>query len=169
MSTLAEPLLMYLREHKENRGTMANLRCVLIDSKRQRAWPFLARFKGIGEDFRALTVQYIAGFYATHPNENTDRDFGDSCRCLMDGDERQKITTSGEVGPVSRRFQHLLAAEGEEVFSRTLRFVMRCKSQDVSIDYQRLFDDLMQWQYYPESVRTRWARSFWAPREEEGS
>jgi CRISPR type I-E-associated protein CasB/Cse2 len=87
----------------------------------------------------------------------------------MDCEELKKIATAGEVGPISRRFQHLLAAEGEEVFSRTLRFVMRCKSQDVSIDYQRLFDDLMQWQYYPESVRTRWARSFWAPREEEGS
>jgi len=167
MSTLAESLLGELRKHKDNRGVMANLRCALVDSKRQRAWPLLARFHGIGEDFRALTVQYVAGFYATHPNDCDGKDFGYSCRCLVDEEELKKIANAAEVGPVSRRFQHLLAAAGEEIFSRTLRFVMRCKAKDVSIDYLQLFNDLIQWQDSPESVRTRWARSFWAPREEE--
>lgn len=168
MSTSAESLLGELRKHKDNGGVMANLRCALVESKRQRAWPLLARFNGIGEDFRALTVQYVSGFYAMHPNDYVGKDFGFSCRCLADEEELKKITNAGEVGPVSRRFQHLLAAEGEEIFTRTLRFVMRCKAKDVSIDYLRLFNDLIQWQDYPDSVRTRWARSFWAPREEEG-
>jgi CRISPR system Cascade subunit CasB len=168
MGSLSQSLLEFLRERRGDRGAMANLRCALVESKRHRAWPLLARFRGIGDDFSALAVQYLAGFYATHPQEEgMEGNFGETCRRLLSDDERQKAHSSGEPGPISRRFQHLLAAQGEEVFSRVLRLVVRAKAEGVPVNYGQLFDDLMQWRLYPETIRVRWARSFWASMAEE--
>jgi len=167
METSSYRLLEFLRRQKENRGLMANLRCALVESKRRRAWPALASYEGIGDDFKALTIQHVAGFFAIHPKDDLNAgNFGDSCRQLMDEEERQKLV-EGDVGPFSRRFQHLLAAAGEEIFGRVMRLLMRCKSEEIPINYAQLLYDLSRWQYASDSVRTQWATSFWAPREED--
>jgi len=167
METSSSRLLDFLRRQKENRGLMANLRCALVENKRRRIWPTLAYYEGIGNDFKALTIQYVAGFFATHPKEDPNAgNFGYSCRQLMNEEERQKLM-EGDVGPLSRRFQHLLAAEGDEVFGRVMRLLLRCKSEGIPINYARLLYDLSRWQYGTDSVRTQWATSFWTPREEE--
>ena len=162
-------LLEFLRARSNDRGLMADLRCALGESKRHRAWPVLAAFGGIGDerDWRAMCVQTIAGLFALHPRETAEDDFGTTCRALLSNDERQKLHDARDIGPISRRFQHLLAADGEEVFGRVVRLVMRAKSEEVPINYGRLHDDLMKWQYSPEAVRVRWAKSFWVPHVEE--
>lgn len=162
MPNASQPLLDFLREHRDDRGAMASLRCALVDAKRYRAWPLLARFHGIGSDFRALAVQLVAGLYASHPDECDNGDLGSTCRAFLSDDERLMIDSKGEPGPVSRRMQHLLAAEGEEVFLRVLRLVLRAKGEGVPVNYGRLFEDLLQWRYDPDAVRVRWARGFWA-------
>lgn len=166
METSSDSFLGFLRRQKENRGLMANLRCALVESKRRRSWPALACYEGIGDDFRPLVIQHVAGFFATHPNDDPNAgNFGDSCRRLMKDEERQALSEGG-VGPLSRRFQHLLAAEGEEIFGRVMRLLLRCKSDEISINYAKLLHDLLHWQYAADTVCSRWAKSFWAPREE---
>jgi CRISPR system Cascade subunit CasB len=157
-------LLAFLRGHRDDRGAMASLRCALVDGKRHRAWPLLARFHGIGSDFRALAVQLVAGLYASHPEECDQGDLGSTCRAFLSDDERLMIS-KGEPGPVSRRMQHLLAAEGEEVLQRVVRLVLRAKAASVPVNYGRLLEDLMQWHDDPQAVRVRWARNFWVVRE----
>ena len=44
----AARLLAYLRQRKNDRGAMADLRCALNPTKLPRAWPLLARVGGIG-------------------------------------------------------------------------------------------------------------------------
>lgn len=160
-------LLDFLRARANDRGLLADLRCALVESKRHRAWPVLAAFSGVGDDWKALCVQTVAGLYAMHPKETAQGDFGTTCRALLSDDERQNLHDAREVGPLSRRFQHLLAAEREEVFERVTRLVMRAKTEEAPVNYERLYDDLMKWQYNPESVRVRWAKSFWVPYVEE--
>jgi CRISPR system Cascade subunit CasB len=168
MGNLPEALMKFLKKRKDDRGTIANLRCGLVESKRHRAWPLLAWCNGIGNDYRALTIQHFAGFFATHPEDDpATGNFGGTCRQLMDSDELDRIALTAEVGPLSRRFQHLIAADGEEIFPRVLRFVLRCKAKNISINYMQLFNDLKQWEYSPEAVRTRWAKSFWASETED--
>lgn len=160
-------VLEFLRARSSDRGLLADLRCALVESKRHRAWPVLAAFGGVGDDWRALNVQTVAGLYAMHPKEKAEGDFGTTCRALLSEDERQKLHDAREVGPLSRRFQHLLAADREEVFDRVTRLVMRAKSAEVAVNYDGLFEDLKKWQYNPEAVRVRWAKSFWVPNVEE--
>jgi CRISPR system Cascade subunit CasB len=166
MDRSSENLLEFLRRHQGDRGIMANLRCALVENKRRRAWPILACHGGIGDDFKALTVQYLAGFFASHPKECHEGNFGHSCFQLMDDEERRALAEGG-VGPLSRRFQHLLASEAEEIFGRVMRLLMRCKSKEISINYSQLFQDLSRWQYMPDTIRNNWARSFWAPKAED--
>jgi CRISPR type I-E-associated protein CasB/Cse2 len=60
-----------------------------------------------------------------------------------------------------------LAAEGEEIFTRAVRFVLRAKAEDFPLNYKSLSKDLLDWQTRPDAVRTRWAKSFWTPEAEE--
>lgn len=160
-------LLNFLRARSNDRGLLADLRCALVESKRHRAWPALAAFGGVGDDWKARCVQTVAGLYALHPKEAREGNFGTSCRALIGDDERLKLDESREVGPLARRFQHLLAADREEVFDRVIRLVMRAKSAEVPVNYQCLYDDLAKWQYNPEIVRVQWAKQFWVPNVEE--
>lgn len=158
-----EGLLKFLRSRKEDRGFMANLRCALVDSKQHRAWPYVANFGGIGEKHCNKVVQIVAGLYATQPKEAQEGDFGAMCRNLLDDDERQKLNQAEGIGPVSRRFQHLLAADGDEIFDRVVRLVLRAKAKDISVNYEQLYKDLLDWEYHADRVRVRWAQSFWTP------
>lgn len=165
----AEKLLEFLKRKSEDRGVMADLRCALVDGKRHRAWPYLGRIGGIGDSHAERAVQTIAGLYATHPKPTDEGDFGTMCRKLLSDDERKKLDTAEGVGPITRRFQHVLAAEGEEIFDRVVRFVLRAKAEEISVNYAELFEKLRYWQW-PDSadrVRADWARSFWAPTAEE--
>jgi len=165
----AEKLLKFLGDRSEDRGVMADLRCALVEGKRHRAWPYLGYVGGIGDKYSERAVQTIAGLYATHPNAIHEGDFGAMCRKLLGDEERKKLDTAEGVGPITRRFQHLLAAEGEEIFDRIVRFVLRAKTEEIPVNYMELFEKLHYWQW-PDSadrVRAEWARSFWTPAAEE--
>lgn len=163
-----DALFAYLDRHRDDRGLMAMLRSALAPAKRQHAWPILARFGGLdANEHRARTVQTVAGLYALHPPTGeagaTAGNLGELCRRLLGDDEKAALETAEGVGPISRRFQHLLAADGEEIFERVLRFVLRAKAEGIAIDYRQLYEDLWDWQYNADRVRLRWARSFWTP------
>lgn len=151
-------LLERLDRFKDNRGMMANLRCILVNSKKHRAWPVLHRLGVRVEDEIAA---FIAGLYATHPDVSSNGDFGKTCKVI----ERQRDEKSGDdskLTPTERRFQHLLSAEpGEELRQRTLRMVLMAKAQGVPVNYEQLLQDMKGWQW--GEVKTKWAASYWAP------
>ena len=140
----AEKLLKFLSDRSEDRGTMADLRCALVDGKRHRAWPYLGYVGGIGDKYTERAVQTIVGLYATHPKTTEEADFGAMCRKLLGDEERKKLDTAEGVGPITRRFQHLLAAEGEEIFDRVVRFVIRAKAEEIPVNYMELFEKLSE-------------------------
>lgn len=154
-------LVQWLRTQKERRGVLAQLRCGIVSGKQQRAWPLLARFDGI-EGHKGEVVRTIAALYAAHPDESASGSMGSVCRRLRSGDERPD---DEKPGPMSMRFQHLLAAETAEVCSRVVRLILRAKAQGVPVNYTQLQEDLLQWQAPQKRryVQERWAQQFWAP------
>lgn len=53
-------LLERLRKHKDDRGMMANLRCILVENKKHRAWPVLNRLGvPINDDVSAFMPDYL--------------------------------------------------------------------------------------------------------------
>jgi CRISPR system Cascade subunit CasB len=148
-------LLERLRKYKDDRGMMANLRCILVDNKKHRAWPALNRLGvAIDNDVSA----YVAGLFATHPEEMTTGNFGATCKAIevRRGDKR---SDDSKLTSTERRFQHLLTAEkGDELQGRVLRMVLMAKSQGVPVNYEKLETDLKFWS---DRTKTEWATTFW--------
>ncbi len=148
-------LLESLRKHKDDRGMMANLRCVLVDIKKHRAWPVLNR---LGVEIDDDVSAYVAGLFATHPEEILTGNFGTTCKTieLRRGDKR---SDDNKLTSTERRFQHLLTAEkGAELNGRILRIILMAKSQSVPINYAKLETDLKFWS---DRTKTEWATAFW--------
>jgi CRISPR system Cascade subunit CasB len=136
---------------------MANLRCVLVDNKKHRAWPVLNRIGvNVTNDVDAL----IAGLFATHPEETQIGNFGTTCK-VIESRRDDKRSDDNKLTPTERRFQHLLSAErGDELYQRVMRMVLMAKSQGVSVNYEQLATDLRRW---TDRTKTEWAAAFWAP------
>ena len=152
MSSLLERLVKF----KENRGMMANLRCILVSNKKHRAWPVLHRLGvQVDDDISA----FVAGLYATHPDVCSNKNFGTTCKAI----ERQRGDKSGDdakLTPTERRFQHLLSAEpGEELRQRVMRMILLAKAQSVPVNYEKLLLDMRYWN---ERTKTDWATAYWA-------
>ena len=160
-------LLDYLQNLKarDDRGAFADLRCALTESRKHRAWPLLAPFGGIGEGHAARVVQTIAGLFAHYPLIMNNGNLGDTCRGLMSDDEWSEYLGERKAGPMTRRFQYLLAADRDEVCGRVARIVLYAKSKDVPVNFKQLHTDLFYWS---DVVRVRWAKSFWQAEEEGG-
>ena len=144
-----------MRRFKDDRGLMANLRCILVDSKKHRAWPALNR---IGIKIDDEISSYIVGLYATHPEEAGAGNFGSTCKSV---EQKRDLKPSdhSKLTPTERRFQHLLSAErGQELKNRVLRMILLAKSQDVPVNYEKLATDLCFW---GDRTKTEWAAAFW--------
>jgi len=136
-------LLNYLRQLREDRGAMADLRRALSPTQRHRAWPLLARFGGI-DDPRYETV---AGLFAYHPDETSSGNLGTTCRRL-----------SGDHNTFEGRFRRLLACERNDICEHIRPVVLAARAKDIPVNYERLFADLFYWS---DAVKARWAAEFW--------
>ncbi len=144
---------------KEDRGAMANLRSILVESKKHRAWPVLSRL-GINIDDSAWP--WVAGLFATHPEVALTTNFGSTCRAIM-ANRDENVGDDNKMTPTERRFQHLLAAErGKELQDRILRMVLLAKAQGVPVNYEKLAADMKYWN---DRTRTEWAQAFWGQSE----
>ena len=146
---LAARLLAHLRQLKNDRGAMADLRCVLNPTKRPRAWPLLGRF-GIGNP----RVETVAGLFAYHPDETHTGNLGTTCL-------RLKLQNES----FDARFRRLLTCDREEICERLRPVVLAAKAKGIPVNYEELFADLWYW---GGRVKERWAREYWgAPQAEE--
>ncbi|MGB3999160.1 MAG: type I-E CRISPR-associated protein Cse2/CasB [Desulfomonilia bacterium] len=148
-------LLERLQKCKDDRGMMANLRCVLVKNKRHRAWPALNRLGvAIDDEIQA----FIAGLFASHPEIAGTGNLGNTCKSI-EQQRNEKRGDDNKLTPTERRFQHLLAAErGEELYQRVFRMVLMAKAQGISVNYEQLETDLRFW---GDRIKTEWAAAFW--------
>src|SRR5208337_2707502 len=154
-----------LRRYADDRGMMANLRCILVDTKKHRAWPVLNR---IGVNVMNNEDALVAGLFATHQEESQVGNFGATCKSI-EYRRGEKPGDDNKLTATERRFQHLLAAEkGDELYQRVTRLVLMAKSQGVPVNYEQLATDLRRWN---DRTKTEWAAAFWthgsAPASEE--
>lgn len=146
---LAARFLKHLRQFKNERGTMADLRRALNPTQRHRAWPLLAQFGGIDDP----RLETIAGLFGYHPEETSNGNLGTTCRRL-----------SSEHNTFDGRFRRLLACDRDEICDHIRPVVLAAKAKGIPVNYEQLFADLFYWS---DNVKARWAAEFWsAPAEE---
>ncbi len=143
-------LLAYLRQLKEDRGAMADLRRALTPAQRHRAWPLLARVGGIDES----RYEAIAGLFAYHPLETNSGNLGTTCRIL-----------SGDHNTFEGRFRRLLGCDRNDICKHIRPVVLAAKAKGLPVNYGQLFTDLFYWS---DAVKARWAAEFWGKPAEDG-
>jgi len=146
----AARLLAYLRQLRNDRGAMADLRCALNPSKLPRAWPLLGRVGGIGNP----RIEAVAGLFAYHPDETHNGNIGTTCHRL-----------AAENNSFDARFRRLLSCDRDEICERLRPVVLAARAKGIPVNYEELFADLCYW---GDNVKARWAREYWgAPEAEE--
>ena len=160
--TFTERFITYLQSMDRDRGKLATLRKGLIENQAQASWPLLSRFINFDSPYQTKALQTVAGLFAHHPKNASSGNFGSLCNQLLDSEEKQKIA-QGESGPISRHFQYALAANGEEIFPRVRRLVLRAKRDEISVNYIQLVKDLLGWQsaYKKDRIKLAWGKAFW--------
>lgn len=158
-------LMEFLLKNREDRGLLAALRQGLAQATEMRAWPYLARFGGIGQKADARAVRTVAGLFAHHPENCESGNMGDTCRELCRGTDEDPGKATDSPGPVGRKFGWLLAADKEEICGRTARIVLYAKSRGIPVNYARLQEDLTHW----PRAREAWADAFWAEGKADGT
>ena len=117
------------------------------------AWPVVA---GLGGDIGQPVFVAIAALFASHPEESSARNVGETCRRIAKGDGNE-IAESFE-----RRFRRLLACgEVPDVIEQLRSWVRLAASKNVGVNYESLFADLWNWPWYADDVRVKWALGFW--------
>jgi len=160
--TFADDFVKYLQGMVGDRGKMAALRKGLIENQAQVTWLLLARFLDFDRPYQMKTLQTVGGLFGHNQNNTNTGNFGNLCHQMLDEDEKQKIAR-GESGAISRHFQYALAAQGEEIFPRVRRLVMRAQKDEIPVNYVRLTDDLLGWQssYRRDRIKLEWGKEFW--------
>src|SRR5690242_4587134 len=105
-------LLERLRKCQDDRGMMANLRCILVDNKKHRAWPVLNRL-GVAID-KDIIPAFVAGLFASHSEGDSGSisNFGETCKRIEKarGEETSEFSSNAEgsrkrnLTPTERRF-----------------------------------------------------------------
>ncbi len=150
---------------KDNRGLMSDLRCALVKGKEHRSWPALHRLGiSLSEDSSCKFEALVVGLFATHPEVSNHGNFGQTCNSIWK--KRDSNTSEDKVSPTERRFQHLLAAERNEIGDRIIRFVQMAKANGIPINYDQLLKDL---RYWGPKIRRKWADSFWSIKSDDSS
>jgi CRISPR system Cascade subunit CasB len=140
----AARLLAYLRQLKNDRGAMADLRCALSPMQLPRAWPLLARVGGIGNP----RIEAVAGLFAYHPDEAHTGNLGSTCRRL-----------AAESNSFDGRFRRLLSCDRDEICERLRPVILAAKAKGIAVNYEELFADLCYW---GDNVKASWAREYWS-------
>ena len=159
--TFTESFVQYLQSMQNDRGKMAALRKGLIENQAEATWPLLSRFINFDKPYQIKALQTAAGLFAHHSNDMHTGNFGSLCYQLLSDDERDKIAR-GESGSITKHFQYALAANGDEIFARVKRLVLRAKRDDIAVNYVQLTDDLLNWNSYKKDrIKLAWGKEFW--------
>ena len=159
--TFAESFIQYLQAMQNDRGKMATLRKGLIENQAEATWPLLSRFINFDQPYQIKALQTAAGLFAHHSQDTDKGNFGSLCYQLLSDDERDKIA-KGESGSISQHFQYALAANGDEIFARVKRLVLRAKRDEIAVNYIQLTNDLLNWNSYKKAkIKRDWGKEFW--------
>ncbi|MDB4796783.1 type I-E CRISPR-associated protein Cse2/CasB [bacterium] len=146
-----------LRRISNDRGKLAALRRGLTSNPRLQvdAWPVVAN---LGGDISQPVYVAVAALFAEHQDQSQARNFGETCRSIA----LANSTDGKPSDSVERRFRRLLACvDAADVISQLRSWIRLAGSSGKGVNYESLFADLWNWQWYQDEIRVKWARSFW--------
>ena len=146
--------LKSLNKPPQNRAASAHLRRGLGKPPKtaMEMFPYLGRF--LSNDTKPNyenTVFIVAALFAYYPDaKNTSGNLGASLRELKENSDS-----------IEKRFVALLNAEAEDLPYYLRQIIGLLKSNDVAVNWERLFKDIQSWNSDKRFVQQKWAEQFW--------
>jgi CRISPR type I-E-associated protein CasB/Cse2 len=160
--SLIEGFLEYLRGHREDRGTMADLRHGFSEATEYRAWPHVAKWCDLSNDRSRRIMMTVAAGFAIHGKSVPGGNLGSVLRQIATGGGK------GQEGLATfdARFRRFLSCStAQEVCDHLPGVIRAAERKGVPMDFAQLHRDLTFWN---ERIKVEWARDYWgAPRDQE--
>lgn len=155
-STAEGRLISYLKnlEKRQDRAALAHLRRGLGKPPKtaMEMFPYLGQF--LSHDTKQNyenTVFIVAALFAYYSDaKHTKGNLGASLREL-----------SEKSDSIEKRFVALLNAEAEDLPYYLRQIIGLLKSNDVAVNWERLFKDVQYWNSDQRFVQQKWAEQFW--------
>lgn len=147
--------LISLHQHEE-RGALAQLRRAVnrTPAEARDAWRYV--IPRVVDERRRDDYFLVAGLFATHPC-SSGASLGSVFRRLDPGHEHEST---------EKRFAALLASRRADLSHHLATVIRLARSNDIPVDYERLFRDLKHWEHPGRFVQYRWAQEFWGRAED---
>jgi len=158
------PYVTYLEGLRDDRGALAALRRGLgqppgsVTDMYRYVVPWLPRETRPWQEDAYYT---IAALYALHPTPGGTGNVGDHFS--------RTRQAGGDDTATERRFTVLLAAHPDDLATYLRGAISYLRSQEVPVNWHRLFYDLLAWGHADRYVQKQWARSFWGRSQERES
>ncbi len=131
-------------------GALANLRRGLNDPT--AAYRYVLPYLNEEEQKFNLDIYCLIGcLFALHQKSAQVGNIGD----------HMKKAAGENVEATERRFTDLLRAHKEDLPDKLRQAISFLKSKDVSINWEQLRKDLLNWDHEDGFVQKNWARGFW--------
>ena len=146
----------HLDRRRDDRGIMANLRHGFSNATAYRAWPHVAGWGDLTNDWQRAILLTVAAGYATHGRTDSgDGNLGRTLRRLATGDGASNEALSSFDG----RFRRLLSCDDVRDLCALLPGILRAaERRGVGVDFVQLYRDLTYW---GERVKVAWAAAYW--------
>lgn len=147
-------LIMYLDKLIENRASLAAL-------KRSGCEPWndmdvvrlISRFSNNRGDWASKVPYIIAMLFSLNPSNGGKGDFGNSIK---------RLYSLQKTGGAEKRFLRLLDSQGDGLIENLRSLVRLCKDKRVSINWENLYFDLIDWENTSKKIPIKWAISFYS-------
>lgn len=151
----AEKLLAFLLKNKEDRGMMADLRCGFSSAKQHRAWPHIARFCALDQEWSRLPVQTVCAAFASQQENTAKGNLGTTMRNVAGGNKEGLATFEG-------RFRRLLTCDSQQEICERIPSVIRAaKAKGIPVNFRQLYCDICWWESDKYPPKLKWADAFW--------
>lgn len=157
---------VYDRKEKDH-GFRARMRRALSPTQAAQVWGDLVPFVDISKSGPRMFFTLLGASIALEKGTESGRDGLGRVLFLCSG-SAQKAGDSDD-GPNASRLRRLVACQSSESLCRNLKPLLtlirsRCPGQ---LDYVRLLDELLSFEYDDEKIKARWIKEFYAPFDKE--
>ena len=157
MSTLkesADKLLEFLYSNEKDRGVMADLRCGFSSAREYRAWPHIAAYCELDNDWSRIPVQTVCAAFATQPHTSNTGNLGTTLRNIAPSTDKEGLAS------FEGRFRRLLTCETKyELCQRVPQIIRAAKAKEVPVNHYQLYCDICRWEKW--NVKIQWAAAYW--------
>lgn len=164
-STFSEDFFKYLQKRSESDTSVVGTlrRSLMLDPGTDcRAFPLVERWTSDGSNSdcprkdnpgRRYAIYLAAGLWSLTSRQNKGKSATPFPKAM------RRICKKSDS--IEKRFTTLLDADMDELGWRLRSAVQLVSSEGIALDWPKLLDDLLKWQYRKRPVQIRWARHFW--------